>query len=89
VFSRTNYINKYQAQQSPSWNEFFAPNVHPAPKPTRAGAIDLSEQMRFIPAKPENPQAALCSGQKATASERVGFGAAALRASIPRPHSNP
>jgi len=59
---------------------------------------------RFIPAKSEKPQAALYSGQKPPrhargvppscrrpfgATGRVGFGAAALRALIPRLHSNP
>jgi hypothetical protein len=41
--------------------------------------------MSFIPAKSEKPIAVLCMGQKAAAWGRVGFGAAALRASIPRP----
>jgi len=89
VFSRTNYINKLQAQQSPSWNEVFALNVHSAPKPTRAGAIDPSGRVRLIRATSEKPEASRCSGQKADAWGRVGFGAAALRALIPRLHSNP
>jgi len=41
--------------------------------------------MHFIPARSEKPQAALGSGQKAAAWGRVGFGAAALRALVPRP----
>jgi len=43
----------------------------------------------FIHAKSEKPQPVPCIGQKAAAWGRVGFGAAALRASIPRPRSTP
>jgi len=55
--------------------------------PTRAGAIDLLGLKSFIPDTAEKPQAALDNGQKAAAWGRVGFGAAALRASIPRPQT--
>jgi hypothetical protein len=41
--------------------------------------------LRFIVDVSGKPQAALYSGQKAAAWERVGFGAAVLRTSTPRP----
>jgi len=59
-----------------------------APKTTRAGAIAPYGRQRFIPAKSEKPQAVRSNGQKAAAWGRVGFGAAALRALIPRPRIN-
>ena len=56
-----------------------------APKMTRAGAINPVWAGCYMGAVPEKPQAAPCIGPKAAAWGRVGFGAAALRALIPRP----
>src|SRR6056297_2069738 len=58
-----------------------------AAKTTRAAGIGRSVRVYFMAAVSGKPQTALCVGQKAAAWGRVVFGAAALRAFVPRPHS--